>query len=91
MSQISQENISAGVSFLIKLQGEACNFIKKETLAQLFSCEFCEILRTPFVQNTSGWQVLWTATSETLNTKHLELKSKEGQKFKRRICLVNVL
>ena len=22
---------------------EACNFIKKETLAQVFSCEFCEI------------------------------------------------
>ena len=27
---------------------------KKETLAQVFSCEFCEILRTPFLQNTSG-------------------------------------
>ena len=22
---------------------EACNFIKKDTLAQVFSCEFCEI------------------------------------------------
>ena len=22
---------------------EACNFMKKETLAQVFSCEFCEI------------------------------------------------
>ena len=22
---------------------KACNFIKKETLAQVFSCEFCEI------------------------------------------------
>ena len=34
---------------------QACNFIKKETLAQVFSCEFCEIskniffLRTPLV------------------------------------------
>ena len=54
MSQISQENINAGVSFLIKLQGEACNFIKKETLAQLFSCEFCEISKNIFLQNTSG-------------------------------------
>ena len=27
------------------LQGlaKACNFIKKETLAQVFSCQFCEI------------------------------------------------
>ena len=29
--------------FLIKLQGEACSFIKKETQAQVFSCEFCKI------------------------------------------------
>ena len=31
-----------------------CNFIKKETLAQVFSCEFCEFLRAPFLQSTSG-------------------------------------
>ena len=27
----------------------ACNFIKKVTLAQVFSCQFCEFLRTPFL------------------------------------------
>ena len=27
---------------------EACNFIKKETLAQVFSCEFCEIYKNNF-------------------------------------------
>ena len=26
----------------------ACNFIKKETLAQLFSCEFCQIFKNIF-------------------------------------------
>ena len=31
------------------LQAEACNFIKKETQAQLLSCQFCKIS-----QNTSG-------------------------------------
>ena len=31
----------------------ACNFIKKESLAQVFSCEFCEISK-----NTSGWLLL---------------------------------
>ena len=41
--QNSQENTCAIVSFLIKLQIEACNFIKKETLAQVFSSEFYEI------------------------------------------------
>ena len=29
-------------------QAEVCNFIKKETLAQLFSCEFCESSRNIF-------------------------------------------
>ena len=43
--QNSQENTCARVSFLIKLQAEACNcnFIKIETLAQVFSYEFFEI------------------------------------------------
>ena len=37
-------NTCARVSFLIKLQAEeVCNFIKKGTLAQAFSCEFSEI------------------------------------------------
>ena len=30
------------VSFLIKLQVAPCYFIKKETLAPVFSCKFCE-------------------------------------------------
>ena len=31
---------------------EACNFIKKETLAQVFSCEFCEIYKNTFYCRT---------------------------------------
>ena len=50
-SQNSKEIAYARVSFLIKLQ--ACNFIKKDTLALVFSFEFCE-----FLQNTSGWLLL---------------------------------
>ena len=30
----------------------ACNFIKKETLAQVFSCEFCEISKNTFFYRT---------------------------------------
>ena len=30
------------------------HFIKKETLAQVFFCEFCEISKNTFLQNTSG-------------------------------------
>ena len=36
------------VSLLIKLQASACNFVKKETLAQVFSCKFCEIFKKFF-------------------------------------------
>ena len=50
ISQSSQENACARVSFLIKLK--TCNFIKKETLAQVFSCEFCEISKNTFFHKT---------------------------------------
>ena len=52
MSQNSQGNTCAGVSFLIKLQAEGCSFTKKETLAQVFSCEFCEISENTFSYRT---------------------------------------
>ena len=52
--QNSLENTSARVSFLIKLHTSACNFINKETLAQVFSCEFCEISKNTFFTETSG-------------------------------------
>ena len=41
ISQNSQESTCAGVSFL---QPQACNFIKIESLTQVFSCEICEHL-----------------------------------------------
>ena len=31
---------------------ETCNFIKKETLAQVFYCEFCEIFKNTFFYRT---------------------------------------
>ena len=34
---------------------EACNFINKENLAQVFSCEFYEFLRTPFFTEHLLW------------------------------------
>ena len=49
ISQNSQENASPRVSFLIKMQAKAVNFTKNETLAQVFSREFCEIFKNTFV------------------------------------------
>ena len=51
ISQNSQENIYARVSFLIKFQTSVCNFIKEETLAQV---SFAKFLRTIFLKNTSS-------------------------------------
>ena len=42
------------MSFLIKLQAYACNFIKKETLARVFSFEFCGISKNTFFTEPPG-------------------------------------
>ena len=48
----SQESTSGGVSFfneIVVLLFAVCKFIKKETLAQLSSYEFCEIFKKTFL------------------------------------------
>ena len=42
------EAATRGCSIIKGVLPEACNFIKRETLAQVFSCEFCEISKTTF-------------------------------------------
>ena len=49
--------------FLIKLRPQACNVIKKETLTQLSSSEFCKISK-----NTFFTEHLWTTASVTNGT-----------------------
>ena len=43
-------------------QENTCAFIKKETLAQVFSCEFCQISKNNFFT-----EHLWTAASEQID------------------------
>ena len=63
-SQNSQENTCARVSFLIKrLTHEAWNFIKKETLAQVFTCEFSEISKNTFFTEQFRWLLLYHTSS----------------------------
>ena len=67
ISQNLQENTCARVPFF----PETCNFIKKETLAQVFSCEFCEISkntflhRTPLVAGSGNWKLVTMQTNKT--------------------------
>ena len=59
ISQNSQENACARISFLIKNL-----FIKKETLAEVLSCEFYKISK-----NTFFAEHLWATASEILSKK----------------------
>ena len=43
----------------LKMEPSACNFIKKETLAQVFSCEFCEIFKNLKTRKISAALVLY--------------------------------
>ena len=49
ISQNSQENVCARFSYLNKAARlRPANFSKKETLAQVFSCELCKISKNTF-------------------------------------------
>ena len=52
-------------------QESTCKFIKKETLAQVFSCEFFEISKNTFLQNTSGRLLLISPILRILTKKDI--------------------
>ena len=60
---------------------EACNFIKKEALAQVLSCQFCEISK-----NTFSYRTLSVAASTNLllqkNNSVTNVKTNTGQTHK---------
>ena len=59
--QNSQETTCARISFLISWWPEAGSFIKKESLAQVFSYEFCEMFKKTFFYRTPTVTVLFLA------------------------------
>ena len=59
--QNSQENTCARISFLISWWPEAGSFIEKESLAQVFSYEFCEMFKKTFFYRTPTVTVLFLA------------------------------
>ena len=61
----------AGVSFLKQLQVLAWTFIKKVTLAQVFSSKFCKTFKNTYFTEHFWWLLLPTATNE-----HVEIGPK---------------
>ena len=57
ISQNSQKNTCARVSFLIKLQARPVTLLKKRLWHRCFPVNFMKFLRAPFSQNTS-WRLL---------------------------------
>ena len=51
--------------FFIKLHADVCNFIKKETLPQVFSYEFCEICKNTFPYRAPPVVVLFAHFTES--------------------------
>ena len=59
ISQKSQENTCARVSFLIKLQVAPATLLKKRLWHRFFPVNVAKFPRTPFSQNTSGRLLLY--------------------------------
>ena len=99
--QNSQENTCARASFLIKLQAEACNFIEKETLAQVyFPVNFPKFLRTPFLTEHLRWLLLTIVARSTMQNRsrcshvfYKKAKELQKQKFEKfeKLQLENLL
>ena len=56
--QNSQENTSAIVSFLIKLQAQPATLLKKRLWRRCFPVNFAKFLRTPFLTEHRRWLLL---------------------------------
>ena len=69
ISQNSQEKTCSKVSFLVKFQASACNYIKKKLPHRCFPANFAKLLRSSFLQNTSGRQEVFCGKPASLSGK----------------------
>ena len=56
-AQFTGKHLCQSLSFN-EIAGRACNFIKKEILTQVLSCEFCEISKNTFFTEHFRWLLL---------------------------------
>ena len=70
---VTSDAVTGGVLWK-KMLPEACNFIKKETQAQMFSIEFCEIFKntlfTEHIRTTTSFTCFITCLSKNLVLKY---------------------
>ena len=83
ISQSSQKNTSAGVSFLIKLQASIPQLHKKETSKQVFSCEFREIFKITYFADHMWAVASATTISFPANTYLFEVNNRNTRKGKK--------
>ena len=48
LQKLIRKNLCIGI-FFIKVAKPACNFVNKETLAQVFLCEFCKSFKSTYL------------------------------------------
>ena len=90
LSQNSQENSFARAPFLIKLQAETSNFIKKRLWDRCFPVNLVKLLKTPFLREHLRWlplvvfmqAVLWRCSQKQASWKRrmISIESTFGEK-----------
>ena len=90
ISQHSQENACARVSFLIKLQALACNFIQKETWHRRFPVNVGKFLSTPFFTVRSKTRKPRKFFSEIFKTEFLILAVRQNRKLRNKKTRNNI-
>ena len=68
ISQNSQGNTCSRVSLIKSCRPQPCNFIKEETLTEVFSCPFCEIFTNTFFREHLRWLLLHISVKISQNS-----------------------
>ena len=69
--------------------GASCNFIKKETLVQVFSGEFCEISKNTFFIEHLQTTVSYRSVVNVWYTASVSVRSRQRRKFVQSNCCVS--
>ena len=65
-TKFTGKHLCQSLFFNKELQTSAINFVKKETLPQMFSCEFCEISNKSFFTEHLWWLLLRTSLPQAM-------------------------